>query len=102
MKLTSIQINNFRSIKKGTVDITDNCLILVGKNEAGKTNTLKAIAGGLDKASYEITPKDKRKKLTTEDIESDDFYIKYIFELTNIEVSNIFDDFNLLIRQTVG
>ena len=101
MKLTSIQINNFRSIKKGTVDITDNCLILVGKNEAGKTNTLKAIAGGLDKASYEITPKDKRKKLTTEDIESDDFYIKYIFELTNIEVSNIFDDFNLPIYNDI-
>lgn len=61
MKLKKIQINNFRSIKSETIDITHNCLILVGKNEAGKSNTLKAIAGGIDASAYHIAATDKRK-----------------------------------------
>jgi len=44
MKLAKIQIENFRSIRTQTVEFDHNCLILIGKNEAGKTNLLKAIA----------------------------------------------------------
>lgn len=90
MKLTKIAIRNFRSIKDEQIEVKDNCLILVGKNEAGKTNTLRAIAGGLDKEAYPIKPKDKRKKLTTEDISSDNYYIKYTFELTKDEMDDNF------------
>ena len=93
MKLTKISIHNFRSIKDGEIEITDNCLILVGKNEAGKTNTLRAIAGGLDKKAYSISPTDKRKKLTNETIGKDDYYIKYTFELTKNEVDTLFKSF---------
>lgn len=101
MKLSRITIHNFRSIKDGLIEIKDNCLILVGKNEAGKTNTLRAIAGGLDKTAYAITAKDKRKKLSTEDISSDDFYIKYTFELTKDEVDFVFKKFDLPIYDKV-
>lgn len=101
MKLTKILIHNFRSIKDGQIEIRDNCLILVGKNEAGKTNTLRAIAGGLDKNAYPIKPKDKRKKLTTEDISSDDYYIKYTFKLTEDEMDGIFKQFDLPIYDNV-
>ena len=61
MKLSRITIHNFRSIKDGLIEIKDNCLILVGKNEAGKTNTLRAIAGGLDKTAYAIQRKIREK-----------------------------------------
>lgn len=101
MKLTKIAIRNFRSIKDEQIEVKDNCLILVGKNEAGKTNTLRAIAGGLDKEAYPIKPKDKRKKLTTEDISSDNYYIKYTFELTKDEMDDIFNQFNLPIYDNV-
>lgn len=94
MKLKKIQINNFRSIKNECIDITHNCLILVGKNEAGKSNTLKAIAGGIDSSAYHIEAVDKRKKLIFEHLSNDDYFIKYTFELTENELKDLFSEFN--------
>jgi predicted ATP-dependent endonuclease of OLD family len=42
MKLEKIKIVNFRSIEKLEVDFYHKCRVLVGINEAGKTNILKA------------------------------------------------------------
>lgn len=92
MKLTQIDIKNFRSIKNITIDINNNCIILVGKNEAGKSNILKAIAGGLNPKEYQITPKDKRKKGPKEKIEKDDYFIEYYFKLNETDIG-------LLIKQ---
>ena len=44
MELKKIQIRNFRSIKSEDIVFSHNCLILLGKNEAGKSNLLKAVA----------------------------------------------------------
>jgi predicted ATP-dependent endonuclease of OLD family len=44
MQLQSVEITNYRSIKDLTIDFTDNCLILVGINESGKSNILKALS----------------------------------------------------------
>lgn len=48
MTIKSIEINNYRSIEQLTLDIhkIDNkeCFILLGKNESGKSNILKAIS----------------------------------------------------------
>ena len=38
MNLKQITIKNFRSIKEQILEIKHNCIILVGKNEAGKTD----------------------------------------------------------------
>lgn len=43
MKLASVRIKNFRSIKDIEVDFDPACRVLVGINESGKTNILKAL-----------------------------------------------------------
>jgi predicted ATP-dependent endonuclease of OLD family len=43
MNLTKIWIKNFRSIKECTLHINKNLQTLVGINEAGKSNILKAM-----------------------------------------------------------
>jgi predicted ATP-dependent endonuclease of OLD family len=81
MELKKIQIKNFRSIKDADIQFNHNCLILLGKNEAGKSNILKAIAAVFGK--YQISPKDKRKKIDNEKIDREDFFIRAIIELNN-------------------
>lgn len=43
MKIAAIAIENFKSIKKLTIDEIDNAMILVGKNNTGKTVVLDAL-----------------------------------------------------------
>jgi predicted ATP-dependent endonuclease of OLD family len=45
MKLKSVAVTNFRSVEDSGVFSVDNITCLVGKNEAGKTAILQAIAG---------------------------------------------------------
>ena len=42
MKIKSLKIHNFRSIKEQSFDLTDYSL-LVGANDSGKSNTIDAI-----------------------------------------------------------
>jgi predicted ATP-dependent endonuclease of OLD family len=48
MKVKSVEIKNFRSIRSQSLvfmSVADRaCLILLGKNESGKSNILKAIS----------------------------------------------------------
>ncbi len=44
MELEKINIVNFRSIKDVSIDFGHKCRILVGINETGKTNILKALS----------------------------------------------------------
>lgn len=82
MELSRVVINNFRSIKKATIEFDHNCLILLGKNEAGKSNAIKAVAAVFEK--YAIKSKDKRKKIDNEQI---GFYdIKAIFKLNDFDI----------------
>ena len=64
MKIKEIHIENFRSIKNETIVMDKNCLILLGKNEAGKSNVLKAIAALF--GQYSLTVKDQRKNINNE------------------------------------
>lgn len=68
MILDRIVIKNFRSIKEATIPFDHHCRILLGKNEAGKSNVLKAIAAvfGL----HSVSARDKRKKINNEKIDS--------------------------------
>ena len=43
MQITFLQIKNFKSIKNLRIKDVENCLILVGKNNTGKTVVLDAI-----------------------------------------------------------
>lgn len=60
MILDRIEIKNFRSIKDVTISFENKGIILIGKNEAGKSNILKAIAALF--GEYKVSNKDKKKK----------------------------------------
>lgn len=89
MKLTKIQIANFRSIKSETIILDHNCLILLGKNEAGKSNILKAIASVF--GAYRISSKDIRKRIDDETIL--DCYVRVIIKLDENDFSSIHTKF---------
>ena len=89
MKLTRIEIENFRSIKSQTIEFDKNCLILVGKNEAGKSNILKAIAAVF--GQYIVSNKDKRKRIDNEKIEG--YYIRAILKLDKKDFDEILNRF---------
>ena len=56
MRITSLRIRNFKSIRNMYIENIDNALILVGQNNTGKTAVLDAVraVGG----SYRIQPED--------------------------------------------
>lgn len=56
MKISYIHISNFKSIRDLTINEADNALILVGKNNTGKTTVLDAILAAFGK--YEIQKSD--------------------------------------------
>ncbi len=90
MKLSRIAIKNFRSIKEATIVFDQNCLVLLGKNEAGKSNVLKAIAAIFGK--YPIANKDKRKKIDNEKIEES--YLRGVFKLDDNDIIEVANRFN--------
>ena len=59
------------------------CLILVGKNDAGKSNILKAISAVFN--GYKVGIKDQRKTAS----DNDEYYIDAIFKLTQKDISDI-------------
>lgn len=95
MWLNKIQIRNFRSIKEMDIEIKEingkKCIILVGKNEAGKSNILKAIAAVFGK--YQVSIKDQRKEVGEEDIEDKDCSIRAVFSLNEYDIEKVLNDF---------
>lgn len=77
MQITSVHIYNFKSIRDMEIEGIENALILVGKNNTGKTGILDAIRAAA--GAYEVTAEDfnvKKQnieitmtlKITTDDI----------------------------------
>lgn len=74
MRLKSVVIKNFRSIKELEIPFDSNLRILVGKNEAGKSNILLALSK-LDSKSV-LSRKDIREPLPDESYDQES-YIKF-------------------------
>ena len=89
MEIQSIEISNFRSIKHALITVGELGLILVGKNEAGKSNVLKAIAALF--GVYPIEASDYRKKISNEKIVESDRYIKAEVILSDADIDNMVD-----------
>lgn len=85
MELNRIEIVNFRSIKCETISFSRNCLVLLGKNEAGKSNILKSIAAVF--GQYNVTDRDKRKKIGNEKIE--EYNVSAIMKLSKDDLRNL-------------
>lgn len=86
MKIKSITIHNFRSIKGQTFNLSDYSL-LIGANNSGKTNVIDALRIFYEKEKFdgEDIPKFK-----TDDQES---WIEIEFHLTDDEFANLKDEY---------
>lgn len=96
MKLKRIEFKNFKSIKDDSLTITHNCMVLVGKNEAGKSNILKGIAGGISDKAHHLSKNYKRKKTSDEFVS--EYQIDFLFELDINEI----DVFEAYIKELIN
>jgi len=87
MKIKTIKIHNFRSIKEQSFDLI-NYSLLVGVNESGKSNIIDAIRVFYDDLKFN---KDKDwPKFTTSDNES---WIEIKFLLSDEEFNNLKEEY---------
>lgn len=90
MELDRVIIQNFRSVKSAVLKFDHNCMVLVGKNEAGKSNILKAIAAVF--GAYSVTNKDRRKKIDNEKIA--EYFVQAVFILNEGDIKEVAKRFN--------
>lgn len=99
MKLKHIDIENFRSIKDSSISFDEYpCRILIGMNETGKSNILKAIKT-LD-SSYNIlnsAPEDKRFPPGDEVDSSKLSFVDFCFDLEEKDISIIYSKLKSLL-----
>jgi predicted ATP-dependent endonuclease of OLD family len=76
MKLKNVMIKNFRSIKEQDVDFKKTCQILVGMNESGKSNILRAIR--LLAVDFNATEDDLRESSSEEEPVKESF-VRFVF-----------------------
>ncbi len=88
MELKRVDIKNFRSIRAGTIDFSFRCRILVGINESGKSNVLRAMSFLLPEVLP--TPQDVRQERLDEDSPSE-AYVRFVFELSQVEQTELHD-----------
>ncbi|WP_158989781.1 ATP-dependent endonuclease [Mucilaginibacter sp. L196] len=95
MILKKVSIKNFRSIKELDVDFSNNSFrILVGKNESGKTNILKALS--LLAPDIEPSDEDIREPLP-EERSIVEAYVRYIFNLNQEEIQQVYKNISATI-----
>jgi len=87
MKLKYADIVNFRSIQSIKVGFEPSCRVLVGINESGKSNILRALS--MIGEEYTPTPEDVREPLPTEKsiIEA---YVRFVFTFDKGEVEKVY------------
>ncbi len=90
MKLSSVKIKNYRSIENLEIDFSYSCRVLVGINESGKTNILKALQ--LLDEDLKPSPEDIRNVATNEP-EIKEAYVKYYFDFDQENIDNIYEEF---------
>ncbi|MCK9418146.1 MAG: ATP-binding protein [Nitrospirae bacterium] len=88
MELHRVQITNFRSIKDLTIYFSPRCRVLVGINESGKTNILRALS--MLNEDQVPTDDDKRDPLPDEPPVTES-YIRFIFKLDKLERQKVFE-----------
>ena len=83
MKLERVDIRNFLSIKDIKIDFDPPCRVLVGINESGKSNILRALAF-IGNDLHPIRKIDLREALPGED-QIKESYIRFVFKLEKSE-----------------
>lgn len=89
MRLKKVEIRNFRSIEDVTVDFEQTCRVLVGINEAGKSNILKALSF-IEPNLLPVKKNDLREPLPDEDLITES-YIRFVFKFEKNETDQLFE-----------
>lgn len=89
MKLNRTEITNYRSIKSETIRFDKNCKVLVGINESGKSNVLRALS--TLSSRYKTEPSDERQSLPDEEDTPDSSRIRFIFDLEKADYDSILE-----------
>ena len=90
MKLEKVEIKNFRSIKELEIKFDPTCKVLVGINESGKSNILKALSL-LDNDTPPTEDDIRETSSEINDMEDDESYVKFTFNLEDEDIDNIFN-----------
>lgn len=88
MKLLRVEIANFRSVKNVTIGLDPRCRILVGINESGKSNILRALA--LLDPDKNIAADDLRNFPPDED-SNQQAYVRFVFGLNEDDRISIYE-----------
>ena len=91
MKLNRVIIKNFRSIKYLEIKLDPTCLVLVGINESGKSNILKALAL-LDDGKTPRKEDIRETSSDVNDIKDEESYVRFIFNLEDEDIDNILNN----------
>ena len=100
MQLQTVEIVNYRSVKRVSVDLSLPCRVLVGINESGKSNILNALSF-LDEARVPVRKDDVRESLPDED-EIREAFVKFIFRLDKAEANEVFAEVSTKILASTG
>jgi len=87
MKIKTITIHNFRSIKHQTFDLLDYSL-LVGANDSGKSNIIDVLRIFYDDAKF-----NEEKDWPKFPVDDDESWIEIKFSLTNDEFNNLKEEY---------
>lgn len=95
MKLDMATIKNFRSIKDVDIHFDPPCRILVGINESGKSNILKA----LSLLSDDLKPvkKDDQREALPDEEPISESYIRFVFKFNKEEIDELYEAMNSLV-----
>lgn len=99
MKLTRAEIKNFRSIQDITLAFDPACRVLVGINESGKSNILKALA--LMGSEHDPVKKDDLREALPDEDAIDEAYVRFVFAFEKAESDKLFEDLSAKILANV-
>mgnify|MGYP001612783986 CR=1 FL=1 len=97
MLLKRVIIKNFRSIEDLTINFEPECKVLVGINESGKSNILKALS--MFSEDREPSKEDIREALPNEPPVKE-AYIRFVFSFDNTEIYQIYENIKSQILTT--
>ncbi len=93
MRLSHVSIKNFRSIADATINFDLACRILVGINESGKTNVLRALSL-LDPNT--LPKEDDIREFAPNEDPSQEAYVRFIFTLDKKEKLEAYEQVALI------
>ncbi|MHA7965472.1 AAA family ATPase [Paenibacillus sp. CAU 1782] len=88
MKLDRVSIDNYRSIKNQIISFESKCRVLVGKNEVGKSNILKALS--LLDPQKDVEKSDLREGLPSENVVTEG-NVRFIFSMDSEDQNKIYE-----------